>query len=185
MPVNPLILAPRYPEHQIGYATYGGLEVRYAGDGGKLRVGAYCSFANGVQVFLGGEHRLDWVTTYPFPAMDDRFAHIKGHPRVKGDVVIGNDVWVGREAMITSGVTIGDGAVIGAGAVVTRDVPPYAIAVGNPARVIRSRFAPEIVERLLALGWWNWPPERVEQAVPRLLSTDIEAFLEWAESAKA
>jgi chloramphenicol O-acetyltransferase type B len=175
-------LAERYPQYQIGHGTYGDLTVLEFGEGAKLRMGAYCSVARGVRIFLGGEHRTDWVTTYPFSALNRRFAAIKGHPRTRGDVVIGNDVWLGREAMIMSGVTIGDGAVVGAGAVVSRDVPAYGIAAGNPAALVRLRFSPEIVERLQRVAWWTWPPERVEAAVPLLLDADIEGFLHAAES---
>lgn len=175
-------LAERYPQYQIGQGSYGDLSVLAFGEGATLRMGAYCSVARGVRIFLGGEHRTDWVTTYPFSALDRRFAGIKGHPRTRGDVVIGNDVWLGREAMIMSGVTIGDGAVVGAGAVVSRDVPAYGIAAGNPAALVRLRFSPEIVERLQRVAWWNWPPERVHAAVPQLLDADIERFLRAAES---
>lgn len=178
---NPLMLAPRLQKYEIGRGSYGSLKVLDFGEGATLRVGAYCSFANGVQVFLGGEHRTDWVTTYPFSALNPRFAGIKGHPRTRGDVTIGSDVWIGREAMILSGVSIGHGAVVGARAVVARDVPPYGVVAGNPSSFIRSRFTPDVVERLLAVAWWNWPAERVEAAVPLLLNPDIKAFLDSAE----
>lgn len=174
-------LADRYPQHRIGRGSYGDLNVVEFGEGTTLTVGNYCSFARGAQVMLGGNHRLDWVTTYPFSAIDGRFSHFTGHPQSKGDVVIGNDVWVAREAMILSGVTIGDGAVIGARAVVSRDVPPYMIVAGNPAVEIRTRFPQPIVERLLALRWWDWPDERIAKAMPHLLSDKIEAFLDAAE----
>lgn len=179
---NGLMLAPRFPQYEIGHGSYGGLEVLEFGEGTTLRVGAYCSFARGVQIFLGGEHRTEWVSTYPFSALDRRFASINGHPKTRGDVRIGNDVWIGREAMVMSGVTVGDGAVIGARAVVTRDVAPYSIVAGNPATVVRNRFPQETIDRLLAVAWWNWPAERIDAAVPRLLATDIEAFLDAAEN---
>lgn len=179
-----VFLAQRYPQYEIGRGSYGDLSILDFGEGSTLRIGAYCSFARGCQVFLGGEHRTDWVTTYPFSALNRRFAHIEGHPRTRGDVVIGNDVWLGREAMVMSGVTIGDGAVVGARAVVTRDVPPYGIVAGNPAALVRSRFPPEVVERLMAIAWWRWPPERVEAAMPLLLDADLKAFLQAAEEGR-
>lgn len=179
---NSLMLAPRFPQYDIGRGSYGGLSVLDFGEGSKVSIGAFCSFARGVQIFLGGEHRTDWVSTYPFSALDQRFAGIKGHPRTRGDVVIGNDVWVGREAMIMSGVTVGDGAVIGARAVVAKDVPAYGVVAGNPATLVRSRFPPETIERLLAIAWWRWPQERVDAAVPLLLSRDIDAFIAAAEN---
>jgi len=176
------LLGPRFRQYAIGRGSYGGLKVIEFGEGATLRIGAYCSLAAGVQIMLGGEHRSDWVTTYPFSALDQRFASISGHPRTKGDVVIGNDVWIGHEALILSGVKVGDGAVIGARSVVTRDVPPYAIVAGNPAATIRFRFSPEIIDRLLALAWWNWPLQRIEAAMHKLLATDIEDFLTAAEN---
>lgn len=179
-----LHLSRRYPQFEIGRASYGDLSVLEFGDGGTLRVGAYCSFAKGVQIFLGGEHRTDWVTTYPFSAMDPRFFSIRGHPRTRGDVIVGNDVWFGREAMVMSGVRIGDGAVIGARALVTRDVSPYAIVSGNPAKEVRHRFPPQVVERLLAVAWWEWPEARIEAAMPSLLNNDIIGFLEAAEAGR-
>lgn len=176
-----LMLAPRYPQYSIGRGSYGRPVIKDFGDGGTLRIGTYSSFADGVQIFLGGEHRMDWASTYPFTAFEARFSDIKGHPRSRGDVVIGSDVWIGGEALILSGVTIGHGAVVGARAVIARDVPPYGVVAGNPATLLKHRFPPETVARLLALAWWDWPPERVAAAVPRLLSSDIEAFLDAAE----
>lgn len=177
-----VLLAERYPQYSIGRGSYGDLAVLTFGEGAQLQMGAFCSVARGARIFLGGEHRTDWVTTYPFSALDQRFGSIKGHPRTRGDVIIGNDVWLGRDAAVMSGIRIGDGAVVGAGAVVTRDVPPYGIVAGNPATLVRYRFPPEIVDRLLAAAWWTWPQERIDAAMPLLLSTDIEGFLSAVEA---
>jgi acetyltransferase-like isoleucine patch superfamily enzyme len=165
---------------EIGEHTYGRPLVLWWGENARLRIGRYCSIADNVVIFLGGNHRVDWVTTYPFSAIRDVWpeaAHIQGHPATRGDVVIGSDVWLGRGCNIMSGVTIGHGAVIGAGAIVTRDVPPYTIVAGNPARNIRTRFSPEIVNRLLASEWWNWPQERIRRAIPHLMSGDVSQLL--------
>jgi chloramphenicol O-acetyltransferase type B len=179
-----IYLDRKFPQYRIGRGSYGDLKVLDFGEGSTLSIGSYCSFAVGAQVFLGGEHRVDWVSTYPFSAIRREFSDIKGHPRTRGNVVIGNDVWFGREAMVMSGVTIGDGAVIGARALVTKDVPAYAIVAGSPATLVRFRFPPEIVERLLAIAWWNWDAKRVDGAVRHLLSNDIMAFIDAAEDCR-
>lgn len=94
----------------------------------------------------------------------------------KGDIIIGNDVWIGYDAVIMAGVTIGDGAIIGTRAVVTKDVAPYSIVGGVPAREIRKRFAPEVVERLRELKWWDWPEEKIRKAIPAIQAGDVEAL---------
>lgn len=166
------------PAGTIGRGTYGGgATVHHFTVNGGLKVGAYCSFAAEVEILLGGNHRHDWVTTYPFPNRDARFAHLPPSASTRGDIVIGNDVWVGRGAMILSGVTIGDGAVIAARAVISRDVEPYAIVGGNPAKHIRFRFSPERIAALQRIAWWHWPEDRVDRAVPMLLQDDIDAFI--------
>lgn len=179
---GPRFLAKAFPKEKIGSHSYGGLQILRFGDDTSFSIGKYCSFAADVKLMLGGGHRTDWVTTYPFTDIDPEFAHIAGHPHSKGDIHIGNDVWFGREAMVMSGVTIGDGAVIAARAVVTKDVPPYAIVAGQPAKVIRYRFSEDIIARLLQLKWWDWPDNRVRKAVPEMLQEDIIAFLEAAEA---
>jgi acetyltransferase-like isoleucine patch superfamily enzyme len=170
---------------QVGDHTYGEITVlQFGHTDRKVTVGRYCSVAEGVTVLLGGNHRHDWVTTYPFPGMPDKYpeaAHIEGHPSSNGDVDIGNDVWLGRCSTVLSGVTIGDGAVVGAYAVVTRDVPPYAIVGGNPAQIIRYRFSREHIVRLLEVAWWSWPDEKVRKMIPLLTDPDIGAFLRIAE----
>jgi chloramphenicol O-acetyltransferase type B len=176
-------LAERFPQYNIGPRSYGdSVTVVDFGEGSTLNVGAYSSFAAGVTILLGGEHRIDWVTTFPFSALDKRFEYITGHPRTRGDVNIGSDVWLGRDALVLSGVTIGDGAVVGARSVVRKDVPAYAIVAGSPATIVRYRFSPQIIERLLAVAWWRWPTARIERAIPHLLNPDIEAFLDAAEA---
>ena len=171
-------LADKFPGQKIGPFSYGEMIVfRYGDSDANLEIGNYCSFAADVKIFLGGEHRTDWVSTYPFNALHPEFSHIEGHPRSKGDVRIGNDVWLGRGAVVLSGVTIGDGAAIGAYSVVTKDVPDYAIVGGNPAKLLKMRFPPEVIERLRAIQWWNWSPERVKRAVPYLQNSNIEEFI--------
>jgi len=162
---------------EIGDFTYGEPEVLTWGENTKLIIGRYTSIADRVRIFLGGEHRTEWITTYPFPALTQYWpegSEIAGHPKTKGDVIIGNDVWIGSSATILSGVRIGDGAVIGANAVVAKDVPPYAIVSGNPARIIRYRFKRSLIKKLLRIKWWDWPEKKVRENINVLSSSDIE-----------
>ncbi|HYF66443.1 MAG TPA: CatB-related O-acetyltransferase [Herpetosiphonaceae bacterium] len=172
----------RHPGFAIGKHTYGDPQVFAWGEGATLKIGAFCSIADGVKIYLGGEHRVDWVTTYPFSVMWPAARHHTGHPRTKGDVVIGNDVWIGADAVILSGVRIGDGAVIGNNSVVVKDVAPYAIVAGNPARFLKTRFDEVTVGRLLAVKWWEWDDARIQATLPALLNNDIAGFLERAEA---
>jgi len=165
---------------QIGDYSYGRLRVRRWSEGGRLVIGPYCSFADNVTIFLGGNHRTDWVTTYPFSALPELWPEARGLPAAettRGDVIIGADVWVGSGATILSGVTVGPGAVIGARAVVARDVPAYAVVVGNPARVVRLRFDEATVEALIAARWWERPRGGLVPLLPLLLSGDAAGLL--------
>ncbi|WP_047248575.1 CatB-related O-acetyltransferase [Chromobacterium subtsugae] len=167
--------------YKFGFASYGLPSVSDWNDGGALEIGAFCSFAADVKILLGGHHRSDWVSTYPFPAMFPKAADIPDHCVSRGPVVIGSDVWVCSGAVVLSGVRIGDGAVIAAGAVVTRDVPPYAIAAGNPAKVVRFRFSPDIVAQLLAIRWWDWPGDELAAIAHLLCNDNPQALLDYAK----
>jgi acetyltransferase-like isoleucine patch superfamily enzyme len=156
----------------VGEHTYGEPKVYSWNNETKLTIGKYCSIAEGVVFLLGGEHRMDWVTTYPFSAFPEEWssaASIIGHPATKGDINVGNDVWIGHGALILSGIRIGDGAVIGAGSVVTKDVDNYAVVAGNPAKFVKYRFDLQTREYLCSLSWWNWPHEKVSQNVEILM----------------
>ncbi len=168
---------PEYAQYDIGDWTYGNPTVEEFQDGGSLKVGRFCSIARGATILLGGEHRCEWVTTYPFNVVCPDARSFQGHPRSKGPVVIGNDVWIGQGATILSGVTIGDGAVVAACAVVVGNVPPYAVVAGNPARVVKYRFSQEQVASLLEIQWWNWPYEQIREAWPQLLNGDPDSFI--------
>lgn len=168
-------------QYEIGKYSYGVPVVHSWKGGASLNIGAFCSFAKDINILLGGEHRMDWVTTYPFYAFWREAKHITVHSSTKGNVIIGNDVWIGRGAVILSGVTIGDGATIGAYAVVAKNIPPYAVAVGNPARVVKMRFDEKTIQRLLAIKWWFWKREKLVSFLPYLLRNDVESFLERAE----
>lgn len=180
--------AEAFPQYRIGHGTYsipGRFHVFDWHQGSTLTIGNYCSIAYDVKVFLGGDHRTDWVTCYPFSALWQEGQGIAGHPTTRGSVTIGNDVWLAFNATIMSGVTIGDGAVIGANAHVHADVPPYTIVAGNPAVPVRQRFDQATIDRLLRLSWWNWPAERIQSMLPLMLSGDIQRFIETAENGGA
>ena len=163
-------------QYEVGRGTYGEPIIRHWGEPTTLRVGCFCSIANGVTIFLGGNHRTDWITTYPFSVFRTGAKHIKGHPASRGDVIIGHDVWIASGAVILSGVRIGDGAVIGASSVVSHDVPPYSIVAGNPATVVRMRFCEEDIFILQSLKWWNWDDTKIDAAMTFLLNSDVSAL---------
>jgi len=168
------------PNYVIGDHTYGEPAIRQFDQTTRLVMGRFCSISDQVTIILGGNHRSDWVTTYPFSAFTETWpeaATIKGHPASKGDIIIGHDVWIGYGATILSGVTIGSGAVIGARAVISCNVAPYAVMTGNPAQEIKKRFDDTIIVRLLQLAWWNWPEEKIRTNLPLLCSSQIQQLL--------
>jgi len=172
-----LDIRQRYPQYAIGRGSYGKARVLNWQEGSTLTIGNFSSLADGVSIFLGGEHRIDWGSTFPFMAFWPEAGHIKGHPTSKGDVHIGSDVWIGDHAVILSGVSIGNGAVVGANAVVSKDVAPYTIVAGNPATLIRPRFQAQQIEALQQTHWWDLPEEQIKPLLPLLLSTDIDALI--------
>jgi acetyltransferase-like isoleucine patch superfamily enzyme len=171
----------------VGAHTYGIPILKdYVYDETKLIVGKYSALSETSIVMLGGEHAMDRVTTWPHRIVwNMEGAGQDGIPVHTGDTVIGNDVWLTQRTFLRSGVHIGDGAVIAAGAVVTKDVPPYAIVGGNPAKVLRFRFTEQQRADLLDIKWWDWSDEEVRAAVPYLASDDIDAFIAYARERQA
>lgn len=150
----------------VGDYTYGdaGLKIKEWGEGASLTIGKYCSLGENITVYLGGNHRTDWITTYPFGHTNQNIfgsTKITGHPSSKGPVTIGNDVWIGADAKILSGVNIGNGAVIAGSSVIAKDVPPYAIVAGNPGVVVKYRFSKSIIDLLEKLAWWDLTAQQV------------------------
>jgi virginiamycin A acetyltransferase len=146
----------------------------------RLKIGKFCSIANGAKfLFNGANHTLGSLSTYPFPVLGDEWDLQLPTSKAwdnKGDIVIGNDVWIGFEAVVMAGVTIGDGAIIGSRAVVTKNVEPYSIMGGVPAKLIRNRFPEEQVKKLLDLKWWDWSEEKIKQNLDKL--TDSSKIME-------
>jgi acetyltransferase-like isoleucine patch superfamily enzyme len=166
----------------IGRHSYGVPDV-FEAHMARLRIGSFCSIARGVSIALG-DHKIGNVSTYPFQRLSRHWpeAADQGTDHVtKGDVTIGSDVWIGAHAFIGSGVTIGSGAVIGAHSLFVKDVPPYALAVGNPARVVRYRFPADVVAALLAIAWWDWNDEDIRAQMPLILSEDVRGFIRVAQ----
>jgi len=164
----------------VGDYTYGVPTVLTWKGASNLRVGKFCSISDEVEIFLGGEHWHGFITSFPLHhcLCDDALKPAN----TKGDITIGNDVWIGRGVTILSGVTIGDGAVIGARSVIAKDVLPYAIVVGNPARCIRFRFTDEQIAELLKIKWWDWDTEKIAEYAPLLESVNIDKFIEGAKN---
>ena len=153
----------------------------YPVNGDRLKIGKFCAIACGARfLFTSGNHALRSLSTYTFPIFFEEWGlnakNIREAWDNKGDITVGNDVWIGYEAVILSGVTIGDGAIIGARAVVTKDVPPYTIVGGVPARPIRRRFDEATVQRLSALRWWDWDAEKIRRALPLIQAGEIDAL---------
>jgi chloramphenicol O-acetyltransferase type B len=163
----------------VGRFTYGTPRLKVWAAEDRIEIGAFCSIADDVVIMGGGEHNLDWVTTFPLHiALGDPLAGKDGHPATKGPTRIGNDVWIGHGAIVLSGVTVGDGAVIGAGSVVVGDVLPYQVVGGNPARPIRFRFSENQIAGLLALKWWDWSLQRIRESSRLLCSPQVDLLLQ-------
>jgi virginiamycin A acetyltransferase len=198
MPISPLTTFPlahydrlcflknvvKNPQIEVGDFTYyddfvtvANFEknVRYLFDftGDRLIIGKFCQIASDVTFIMNGaNHLTDSVSTYPFAIFGNGWEHAmegKAYP-FKGDTRIGNDVWIGYGATIMAGVTVGDGAIIATKSVVTKDVAPYAILGGNPAREIRLRFSEAQIEHLLSVRWWDWPAEKITEHLDALTS---------------
>jgi len=147
----------------------------------NLIIGKYCSIACGAKfMFTSGNHAMKPLSTYPFPLFNEEWdlpwEGITDAWDNKGDIVIGNDVWIGYETVIMQGVTIGDGAVVGTRAVVTKDVEPYTIVGGVPAKPIKKRFDSQTIAKLQRLQWWDWPEEKVKENLSRIISGSIDAL---------
>ena len=148
----------------------------------RLMIGKFCSIACGAKfLFNSANHSLSSLSTYPFPIFYEEWGLDRKNVAEawdnKGDIVIGNDVWIGYEAVSLAGVTVGDGAIIGARAMVTKDVPPYTIVGGVPAKPIRKRFSEETISEMLALKWWDWPKERIARNIPAIQSGRLDLLV--------
>ena len=172
------------PDIEVGEYTYGALHVVRTPEGSsnKVRIGKFCALSD-LTVELRGDHHMEYTSTYSFHAFPDLWPRVRSMRTEDliavsgGDVVIGNDVWFGIDVTVLSGVTIGDGAVIGARSVVTRDVEPYSIVAGNPARFIRKRFDDETIRKLSEVKWWDWPIEKIDENLELICTNEPSRLL--------
>jgi len=175
-----------YPDSNIEFGdfTYGNPKIWNFNKNLKCNIGKYCSIAFGTTILIGGEHRYDWLSTYPFSEYINFFSSsIKDSIAVKGDIIIGNDVWIGSDVKILSDVVIGNGAVIGANSLVKKGsiIPDYAIWAGVPAKQIKKRFSDDIIKKLLEIKWWDLPDEDMLNVIPMLQSDDILSLIEYCK----
>lgn len=167
----------------LGRFSYGfeRISIRDFGDTASLTIGAFCSISSEVTIFLSGNHRTDWISTFPFGVeFEDelQFGKTDGIVATNGNVVIGNDVWIGHGVTIMSGVTVGSGAVLAAISHIVKDVPPYAIVGGNPAKLLKCRFPDDIIEKLLILKWWELPVPDIREIRAALTSPPTAEVLD-------
>lgn len=171
------------PRISVGKYSYGFPEFKLWGQSETIEIGSFCSISEKVIIFGGGEHNSDWITTYPLRiSFGLPEANCDGHPKTKGPTKIGNDVWIGYGAIILSGVTVGHGSIIGAGSVAAKDVEPYSVIAGNPAKRIDYRFSEDTRKRLLSIKWWDWPIDTILQNVDILCSNDIDGLFRLADN---
>lgn len=172
---------------EVGKHTYGDKKISVFfpsnkhGGTDKIIIGSFCSIAAGCKIYMCANHRFDFITTYPFGHINKNIFNTfdgKGHPYSKGDVIIGNDVWIGGNVTIMSGIKIGDGCVIANNSHVVKDVEPYSIIGGNPARFIKYRFTEIQIESLLKIKWWEWSDEKINNVIPDLCQENINNFIE-------
>lgn len=168
---------PDGPEHFVERCVM----YHYPAVGDRLIIGRFCSIATGVRFIMNGaNHAMRGFSTYPFnifgAGWEEGFDPATWEAETRGDTVVGDDVWLGTSAVLMPGVTVGSGAIVGALSVVSADVPPYTVVVGNPARVVRTRFDPETIERLLAVAWWDWPAEQISRNLDAIRGADLAAL---------
>jgi virginiamycin A acetyltransferase len=180
---NPNIVVGDYtyyddPEDSEGFERNVLYHYPFIGD--KLIIGKFCAIARGARFIMNGaNHKLSGLSTYPFQIFGHGWEKVSptlSDLPYKGDTVIENDVWLGYEALIMPGVRIGNGAIVSSRAVVTRDVAPYTIVGGNPAVRIKARFSEEVVARLLAIAWWDWPIEKITEHLDLIVGADVDAL---------
>ncbi len=164
---------------KVGAFTYGleDIEILSWGENIEISIGRFCSIASGLKLYCGGNHRSDWFSTYPFghvyPHLFNNKA-ISGTPVSNGNISIGNDVWIGRDVTILSGICVGNGAIIASNSHVVKDVLPYTIVGGNPAKFIKFRFSDDIVNKIHDLHWWNLDIHTLEKIIPYLCQQESD-----------
>jgi len=165
----------------VGRWSYGNPKIYRWDFKSKLIIGNFCSLGPEIKIYLGGNHRTDWLTTFPFPANQflknfDKAKKIKNFHHSRGNIRIGNDVWIGGHSIILSGSLIGDGCVIGAGSLVTGKLDPYCIYAGNPIKKIRNRFRKAIIKKIIQTNWWNLDDQIINDISKYLCSNNYKAF---------
>ncbi|HEX6965492.1 MAG TPA: Vat family streptogramin A O-acetyltransferase [Gemmatimonadaceae bacterium] len=148
--------------------------------GDKLIIGKFCALARGVKFIMNGaNHKLSGISTYPFQIFGNGWEKVMPKPGdlpFKGDTIVGNDVWIGYDALVMPGVAIGNGAIVASRSVVTSDVPAYTIVGGNPAKPVKQRFAPDVIDVLQSIAWWDWPIEKITRHLDVIVSADVDAL---------